>query len=161
MERKEKAPCSRPAPSVNPSICQQGKCPFPVGNDRATEPRTTHERDKFHRAACASVRTLHRRCPTARKKGQPAADCGAEDNRTEQQDGTISRPFPRARAPVRQKSLDSKKSFGACRSPCVPSVVGVRGFEPPTSSSRTRRANQTALHPGRNENFTTFADFRQ
>ena len=27
------------------------------------------------------------------------------------------------------------------------SFVGVRGFEPPTSSSRTTRANRTALHP--------------
>ncbi len=26
-------------------------------------------------------------------------------------------------------------------------MVGVRGFEPPTSASRTRRANQAALHP--------------
>gem|GEM_PF-5921138 len=25
--------------------------------------------------------------------------------------------------------------------------VGVRGFEPPTSASRTQRANRTALHP--------------
>ena len=25
--------------------------------------------------------------------------------------------------------------------------VGVRGFEPPTSSSRTKRASQAALHP--------------
>ena len=25
--------------------------------------------------------------------------------------------------------------------------VGVRGFEPPTSSSRTTRANRAALHP--------------
>jgi hypothetical protein len=25
--------------------------------------------------------------------------------------------------------------------------VGVRGFEPPASSSRTTRANRTALHP--------------
>ena len=26
-------------------------------------------------------------------------------------------------------------------------AVGVSGFEPPTSSSRTKRANRTALHP--------------
>ncbi len=26
-------------------------------------------------------------------------------------------------------------------------LVGVRGFEPPTSASQTLRANQTALHP--------------
>ena len=28
-------------------------------------------------------------------------------------------------------------------------LVGVRGFEPPTSSSRTTRANRAALHPER------------
>ena len=26
-------------------------------------------------------------------------------------------------------------------------LVGVRGFEPPASSSRTKRASQAALHP--------------
>ncbi len=29
-------------------------------------------------------------------------------------------------------------------------MVGVRGFEPPTSASRTPRADQTAPHPDRN-----------
>ena len=28
-------------------------------------------------------------------------------------------------------------------------MVGMRGFEPPTSRSRTERANRTALHPDR------------
>lgn len=28
-------------------------------------------------------------------------------------------------------------------------LVGMRGFEPPTSRSRTERANRTALHPDR------------
>ena len=31
--------------------------------------------------------------------------------------------------------------------------VGVRGFEPPTSSSRTTRANRAALHPELNLEF--------
>jgi hypothetical protein len=29
--------------------------------------------------------------------------------------------------------------------------VGVRGFEPPASSSRTTRANRAALHPEKNK----------
>ncbi len=32
--------------------------------------------------------------------------------------------------------------------------VGVRGFEPPTSSSRTTRANRTALHPEAGQIYT-------
>ena len=31
---------------------------------------------------------------------------------------------------------------------CRPYLVGVRGFEPPTSASQTLRAKPTALHPG-------------
>ncbi len=36
-------------------------------------------------------------------------------------------------------------------------VVGVRGFEPPTSSSRTTRANRTAPHPEFEERLCLFS----
>lgn len=39
------------------------------------------------------------------------------------------------------------RSDGSAASPVGVRLVGVRGFEPPASTSRTWRANQAALHP--------------
>ena len=37
-------------------------------------------------------------------------------------------------------------------------MVGASGFEPPTSASRTRRANQAALRPDANNYKSSMAD---
>ncbi len=52
---------------------------------------------------------------------------------------------------MRRKRLgltgSNKTKKGPFPAPSVNQMVGVRGFEPPTSASQTLRAKPTALHP--------------